>query len=168
MKWSYAEPFEPPGVVEPYARELMGMTPSEHQAVEASLQRHLADVQARWAAGIQETNEPLGGEVVTNKVFVVPKLPEDEVKERQDQLLAELRGLLGEERWPLAEVRFQERRGVPQMIYSGPQQLLGILIPEGQKIAVQVVISEKGPPKAFVLTGGPQVGFASWELSMFL
>src|SRR5207248_5947260 len=94
---SQAEPFLPPGVVLPYARELMGMTPSERQSLEDTLHRHSADVEARLAAGIQETNEPLRGRIVANKVFVLPDLG-DEAKQRADQMLAEVRRILGEER----------------------------------------------------------------------
>ena len=88
---SSAEPFSPPGVVQPYARELMGMTPAERQAVEATLHRQFADVERVREAGVYETNSPLSGRVVAAKAFVVPELG-DEVKQQADQMLAEVRG----------------------------------------------------------------------------
>ncbi len=109
---SDAEPLSPPGVVRPYARELMGLTPSERQSVEAALQRHFADLERDREAGIYETNKPPRHDLVlAAKLFVAPALPEDAVKRRADQLLAELPGILGEERWPLVQVRLKEAPG---------------------------------------------------------
>src|SRR5208337_348902 len=61
---SDAQPFRSPGVVLPYAHELMGMTPAERQSVEESLHRHFADMEGKIEAGIYETNKPLSGLIV--------------------------------------------------------------------------------------------------------
>ena len=117
------EPFSPPGVVQPYARELMGLTPSERQSVEETLHRHFADVEGRIEAGIYETNKPSSGfafpdVVVATKVFVAPKLG-DEAKQLADKLLAEVRGILGEERWPLVQARAREDRRFQLAAWAG-------------------------------------------------
>ena len=160
---SDAEPFRPPGVVLPYARELMGMTPSERQSVEETLHRHFADVEARLAAGIEETNEPLSGRMVANAVFALPELG-DEAKQHADQMLAELRGILREERWPLVHVRLNERRG--GNLYSS--NLHSILNQPKQHLLVWVETDDKGTPKmGFNLSGALALG-GTRALSQFL
>jgi len=101
---SFGEPFSTAGTIQPSARELLGLTPGECQVVEETLHRHFTDVNARMAAGIIETNKPLTGREVAGRVFVVPEFG-DEAKEREQQTLAELREILGEERWPQVQAR---------------------------------------------------------------
>jgi hypothetical protein len=90
----------------------MGMTPPEVQSLEEVLHRYFSDVQGRLAAVIYETNEPLSGfrfpdAVVATKVFIAPRLG-DEAKQLADQMLAEVRGILGDERWPLVQARLEK------------------------------------------------------------
>ncbi len=159
-KLSDADPFHPPGVILPSARELMGMTPSERQSVEETLHRHFADVEERLAAGIQETNQPLSGRVVASVKFVLPGL-DDGAKQRTDQMLAEVRGILGKERWPLVQVRL-ERPGV----HSSDQ--LSTLHQSKQVLIVSVEIDDKGTPKMGYSVGGAVATAGSRPLSMFL
>jgi RNA polymerase sigma factor (sigma-70 family) len=102
---SDAQPFSPPGVVNPYARELMGLTSTERQSLEESLQRQVVDLENKLPdklmTWIQETNRPLQRGEVASKRFSLPALPDGEVKTLVAPLLAELHGILGEERWPL-------------------------------------------------------------------
>jgi RNA polymerase sigma factor (sigma-70 family) len=104
---SEAQPFAPPGIVNPYARELMGLTATERQSVEESLQRQVVDLGPKLmetlAAWIQETNRPLQRGEVASKRFSLPALPDDEVKPLVEPMLAELHRILGEERWPLTQ-----------------------------------------------------------------
>ena len=96
-------PFSQPGVIKPYARELMGLTPSERQSLEQTLQRHFAGVEARRAA-IYETNQPTGypfpATALATKVFVFPGLGDDEEKQLKNRLSTDLRDSLAEERCP--------------------------------------------------------------------
>ncbi len=156
---SQAEPFSPPGVVKPYARELMGMTPSERQSVEDTLQRHYTGVEERLAAGIQETDRPLSGRMVAHKVFVAPG-PDAEAKQWADQTLAELRGILGEERWPLVQARLEN----PLYTLS----LDSILKQPKQELTVWVETDEKGTPTAGYRLQGVVVTAGGGALSMFL
>ena len=157
---SEAEPFLPPGVVLPYARELMGVTPSERQALEAMLHRHFADVEGRLAAGVYETNKPLSGRfpdaVVASKVFVLPELG-NEAKQRADQMLAELRGILGEERWPLVQIRLDD--DLLGVTYNSGNVLGRILYLEpsksGQELLVWVATDDKGTPRIGYTWAGP-------------
>jgi hypothetical protein len=106
---SDAEPFSPPGVVRPYARELMGLTPAECQSLEETLHRHFADLERARQAAVFETNQPSRGLVLAGKTFLIPPLPEDELKRINDQLLEALRSALGEERWPLVQIKIDPR-----------------------------------------------------------
>jgi RNA polymerase sigma factor (sigma-70 family) len=164
-KLSDFEPFSPPGVVRPYARELMGMTPAERQSVEATLHRHFAEVEGRIEAGIYETNEPPSGfrfpdAVVATKVFVAPKLG-DEAKQLADQMLAELRGILGEERWPLVQARVEK---------TGLSSSLGRMLVENGagELRVWVETNDKGKLTMGANWAGAVAHQQFGALSMFL
>jgi hypothetical protein len=167
---SRAEPFSPPGVVNPYARELMGLIPIERQALEDRLARHfagLADLKQASEAAISETNTPLSDRVVAAKEFVVPGLPEDEVKQRGDQVVAELRATVGEERWPLVQARLEGPHGDGLLVMSSGG-LRHLLIPRTDpvKLWARVDSDDKGSPTwNYVWSWG---GYANGELSMFL
>ena len=174
---SDAEPFSPPGVVKPYARELMGMTPSERQSLEQTLQRHFADqeeMKGRMQAVIYATNRPSHGSfpdaVVASNVFVLPGLG-DEGKQRADQMVAELRGILGEERWPLVQIRFSDKRG--GVTYSGGYSLAAILHLDpdesAQELRVWVGTDDKGTPTiGYTWASSGTINNGSEALSMFL
>ncbi|MBI3850385.1 MAG: hypothetical protein HY298_08865 [Verrucomicrobia bacterium] len=134
MREGAAEPFSPPGVVNPFAGELMGMAPTEQRSVEAALRRHFADVEERVTAGIQETNLSSGGSVVARRSFVLSPLPEDEMKPRRDQMLAEVRGVVGDERWPVVEARPPEAG--PRVPYSIVGQNLPMQSAESVEISL--------------------------------
>lgn len=114
---SGAEPFSAPGFVRPYARELLGMTPAERESVEDTLHRYLAEMEGRLAAGMYETNNPdivshwPGGQALGGKVFGIHAMAEEDVKPRAERLLAEVRGMIGEERWPVVQVRLNGQQG---------------------------------------------------------
>ncbi len=107
---SGADPFARPGIVKPYARELMGLTPKEYQSLETALQRHFERAGEALAAGIQETNLPVSGAVVARRFFTLSS-SKQEAERFTDQLLAELRNVLGQERWPQVQVRLSHSRG---------------------------------------------------------
>ena len=105
-----AEPFLPSGVVQPFASELLCLSPSERQSVETTINQYFADVEDKWATAIQETNRPLSGSKVAARLFILPVLAEGELKARSDQMLSDVRGIVGEERRALVEARPPDAR----------------------------------------------------------
>jgi len=163
---SNAEPFSPPGVVQPYALELMSLTPAERQSLEDTLHRHFADMEGRMEAGIYETNNPsrgaAGDAVVAATVFVSPGRS-DEAKQVTDQMLAQVRGILGGERWAQVQARLNERRGGGSL-----RQILNP-IPSGQNLQIQVTSDEKGTLTWHCQKNGSGMsGYENGALSMFL
>jgi len=159
---SLAEPFRPAGVVQPYARELMGLTPSERWSLEEALQRHYADVDQVREAGIYETNG-ISRRFVASTRFVLPE-PGDEVEQRGNQTLAELRSLLGEERWPLVEARLKKN-----VLGSSSLNLRAfLLVKHAQSLEVGVALNDTGTPEAAWCLSGGVVGCGSGALSLFL
>jgi len=134
-KLSDVEPFSPPGVVKPYARELMGLTSAECQSLEETLQRHFAELEQARQAAVFETNQPSSGLVLAAKTFFIPPLPEDELKRSNDQLLAALRSALGEERWPLVQIKI-DRGLLSNILNLDPKQ--------SEQLQVTVETNEKG------------------------
>src|SRR5262249_39643895 len=61
-------PFSPPGLVKPYACELLCLTPSEHRTLEDSLKR-AAVLQGGEKADVYELDNPLSGGVLASKTF---------------------------------------------------------------------------------------------------
>jgi RNA polymerase sigma factor (sigma-70 family) len=180
---SIAEPFAPPGVVLPYARELMGLTPSERQSLEATLQRHFADLEAmdgRMQAGIYETNGTLSDGVVASKVFVVPDLGlAGETRKHADQILAEIRGILGEERWPVVQARLEGARGSGGVIRQDGVMEFSPLFTTLRKILHDEQSQKTGAGDLWVNVETDKQGKLTWfcssstgyvrgELSMFL
>jgi RNA polymerase sigma factor (sigma-70 family) len=114
-KWTSSQPFAPPGEVEPFAREFMGLTSAEHQALEAVLQRHFAEVEATKATSVTETNMTMtkalwpDGRGLAARYFEA-KVPGVVVKQRSDRLLSALRTALGEERWPQMDAFLEHSR----------------------------------------------------------
>jgi len=104
LKDSYAEPYAAPGMVKPFARELLGMTPDEQQAVEAAMQRRFAEVDGKLAPGITETNLPAEG-MFARKSFGVSVPADSEFKSFGEQIIAEMGRAVGEERRRLIEAR---------------------------------------------------------------
>ena len=141
--------------------------------MEETLNRHIGDVEQKREAAIYETNRTsLAGQLVDSggpaKVFVLPWLPEDEMKQHADQQLAELRGILGEERWPLVQATLKEA-SLPQPKYSinlGSDSILG---QSGQELSISVATDDKGTPTwSCAFSFGGMVGAGSGTLGMFL
>jgi RNA polymerase sigma factor (sigma-70 family) len=159
-------------VVEPFASELMGMTLAERRAVEDAVRRHYADLDRGREAGIYETNRS-GQQLAigeTAKTFGLPAVPKEELQARGNWMLAELRGLLGEERWPLVEIRLQEKRR--RYVWT-PYDLRSILnLDSGmtaEELCVTVGTDEKGTPTwTATMSFGGVVGFQNGVLSNFL
>jgi RNA polymerase sigma factor (sigma-70 family) len=158
-----------PGGVPRFASELLGMTPSERQSLDETLHRsfleHLEQLEAS-AAGIQETNLPVKGRVVASRAFILPAPgketgPRRETGPRTD-VLAEMRGVLGEERWSLVQVSFHRKPG--GMTYSS-----GAGMPKGlvRELLVSVQTDAKGTLNVQA-EFEEVVGHANATLSMFL
>jgi RNA polymerase sigma factor (sigma-70 family) len=93
----------------PMGLELLGMTASEQQSVEESLQAVFADADAKVPDLIQETNQPSpnlrsAGNTVAVRSFAF-SLPAAALKPFEDQVLVQLRDLIGDDRWPLVEAK---------------------------------------------------------------
>ncbi len=160
--------FSPPGTPQPtvqsHVRELLGLTPAERQVVEEMLNRNFADVERKREAGIYETNRN-NDAGVPEKVFGVPSL--DEAKQRADRLLTELRGILGEERWPLVQASLPDAT-LAQPRYSINTVPERILSQGGQELSISLATDDKGTPTWHYRISVGNVGFGNGALSMFL
>lgn len=142
-----APAFSPPGVVNSYERELLGLTPTEQQAIEEMLQR-VAELQRGPKVDVYETDSPVSGRTLAGKVFTGD--PSGEVgpaaEQRFAQMLADLRGILGEERWPVVPSRYRT---------VNCDELNRMLIPQpAAYVLASVEIDENGIPQAkWRLTG---------------
>ena len=116
-------PFSARGLVEPWAREIMGLSPSERQSLEELLHGHFAEVEGKLAVGIQETNNPLSGREVAAIAFSVPKPVEQEMKQIVEKTLREVRTFLGEERWPLVQATDSTSDGLTASLTQSAQLL---------------------------------------------
>jgi len=103
-----SQPFSPPGVVNPYARELMCLTPAERRAMENTM-RAVAEIQFGEKAEAYERDNPLSGRMLASRHFAdePPGKTGGEAEQRFAQMLKEIRGILGEERWPVLPARFR-------------------------------------------------------------
>jgi len=103
-----SKPFSPPGVVNPYARELMSLTPAERQALEDTLQR-VAELQRGEKAEVYERDNTPRGRMLASRLFVNEPFGKagEEAEQRLTQMLTGIRGILGEERWPVLPARFK-------------------------------------------------------------
>lgn len=106
---AHAAPISPPGIVRPYARELMSLSPTERQTMEATLQR-VGKLQGGELANVTEADSrarPTRKKILVASrdfSYQAPGETGDEAGqrlagERFTQLLANLRNILGEERW---------------------------------------------------------------------
>ena len=72
-------PFSPPGVVKPYACELLCLTPAEHRTLEDTLQR-VAVLQAGEKAEVYERDNPLRGRVLASSCSPMSRSAKQERK----------------------------------------------------------------------------------------
>jgi len=155
-----------PGGVRPFARELLGMTPSERQSLDETLHRSFWEQEEAYAAGILETNLPVKGRVVASRAFILPAPgketgPRTETRPRTDGL-AEMRGVLGEERWWLVQVSFHRKPGGVNYGIGGPGHVLA------RELSVEVEGDGKGTLNVRAHFGYFAVGYANATLSVFL
>jgi RNA polymerase sigma factor (sigma-70 family) len=140
-------PFAPPGVVNPDERELLGLTAAEHQAIEETLQR-VAELQRGEKSDVYEVDKPAQGRMLASKIFT--DQPEGKVgpeaEQRFAKMLADLRGILGDERWVVVPSRYRN---------VDCEVLNGMLIPKpSATITATVENDENGIPKAkWMFTG---------------
>jgi RNA polymerase sigma factor (sigma-70 family) len=131
--------FAPPGVMNPYAGELLGLTPTEKQVLEEKLRRV---AQLQGASDVYETNGLASGRTLAAKEFKdqAPGKVGPEAEERFAQMLADLRGFLGEDRWP----------ALPARSRTGNCEVLnGMLLPRSNgSVSASVEKDENGIPQA--------------------
>jgi len=158
---AHTAPFSAPGIVRPYARELMSLSPMERQKMEATLQR-VAELQGRELANVTEADPPVraaSGRASSKKVIVAarefgyqaPGETEDEAGqllagERFTQLLASLRNILGEERWRVMPDKFRTNN-----CHVWNPALMNNPSPS---FAAKVEKDDSGLPKAFWMYSG--------------
>ncbi|MGC3959403.1 MAG: sigma-70 family RNA polymerase sigma factor [Verrucomicrobiota bacterium] len=99
-----------PGEIRPEARELLGLTPNEREAMETAVQKHFAAVEELIESRSVETNRAryayIPKEALVTQVWSVPPLGND-VTAPANALKEAWRSTLGEERWPLVEAQLQ-------------------------------------------------------------
>ena len=99
--------FVPPGIVDPVAQELLGLSPEERQEVETALSRYFADLDQRIEGAVYETNRAIRGsppsDAIASSVFVVSPLGAA-ANASVDRLTGDLGGVLGEDRWGLVKL----------------------------------------------------------------
>jgi hypothetical protein len=160
---TYNNPFSPPGVIKPYARELMGLTPAERQTVEDRLQRQVTDLQQGKEATLYEQHQP------ASMVFYFGWQLGEEADQRTTQILADVRSILGEERWPLIPARCKGDNYYQLNLTPSPEP----------RLTISVGADDKGAPNwkwtgdagALATKGGYSVGIVGYQngaLSMFL
>jgi RNA polymerase sigma factor (sigma-70 family) len=96
---------QPPGVIAPEARELLGLSPEERATVEERLHNYFGNIDRLIENGMIETNQsvvhqgrpPAGA--VASTIYYVPALG-DEAKASAGNLEEELKSVLGDQRWP--------------------------------------------------------------------
>jgi hypothetical protein len=137
-------PVAPPGVVKPEEREILGLTPEEGQRMDNALTGYFARLYERIQSSLYETNRPTLGripqEVRTGKVFVVPPLG-NEVGEAAEQLFAEMRAALGDDRWGLMKRAF-EINGTRSL-----REIMGLdAVGKPQEVAVWIKQKENEAP----------------------
>jgi RNA polymerase sigma factor (sigma-70 family) len=100
------QPISQPGVIKQETRELLGLTPVEREQAEAALHNHFATMDNLMESNRYETNRTtlanLPKDALAGQVWGLPALG-DEVKQREVELQAALKTVLGDERWPLVE-----------------------------------------------------------------
>jgi RNA polymerase sigma factor (sigma-70 family) len=173
-------PFEPPGVIRPYARELLGLSSAEREGLETALKEHFADLEARRAAAIYQTNTvspPPGSNLLASTTFVVPELAE-EGKQLVKQVLEDAKGILGEERWRVAQARTEGVDGGGSKLalvnWGGPPRMdIGMGRDGNNSPMVTAVGNIGGPARDAPPSAGPVyslniVGYSNWKLAMFL
>lgn len=141
-------PFSPPGVVKPYACELLCLTPAEHRTLEGTLQR-VAVLQAGEKAEVYELDNPVSGGVLASRKFAdraLRGMAGAEAEKHLAQLVTEMRGILGDERWRVMPSRF---RNVNVDLFNSA------LMPEpDQTVEARVEVDTQGKAKAsWIYTG---------------
>jgi RNA polymerase sigma factor (sigma-70 family) len=137
-------PIEPPGTIKSEARELLGLSPGERTTMEEGLRNYFADVDRLIDAGIHETNRSarlyVPASAVASEILYVPPLG-DEAKASSERITAEMKAVLGDQRWPLVESQMQS---------YGTHTLRRVLNldadHDSQEVAVWVNTNDQGVP----------------------
>ena len=143
-----SSPFSPPGVVKPYACELLCLTPAEHRTLEGTLQR-VAVLQAGEKAEVYELDNPVSGGVLASRMFAdraLRGMAGAEAEQHLAQLVTEMRGILGDERWRVMPSRF---RNVNVDLFN-----IALMPDPAATIEARVEVDTQGRPKASWLCTG--------------
>jgi RNA polymerase sigma factor (sigma-70 family) len=140
-----SNPISPPGVVNPFIRELLGLTSAERQTLEATLQR-IAELQHGETADIYERDLPSTDLPSTGRVIALRGFADEpsgqtgaEAEQRFARMLSDIRGIVGEERWAVLPTRLRS---------VNCEDLNSMLIPAPRNaMEVSVSIDDQGTPK---------------------
>src|SRR5262249_47204456 len=110
-----------------------------------------------------ETNRPLIGRELATIVFDMPALLADEAKQRADEMLTDVRVALGEERWPIVQVRLNKPGGIIRS-----QDLSSILSQSKQYLSLWVGTDNQGALVMGYEVQGAIATMGHRPLSMFL
>lgn len=164
-------PFAARGKVSPMGLELLGLTSSEQQSVEEALGQVFAEADAKVPDLIQETNQPspslrYAGNTVAVRSFAYSP-PAAGLKPFEDQVLVQLRDLIGEDRWSLVKAKPPEmarKHGtIVPVIQRDDQGTLKVFV------NLEIILSppsRSAPNNVYPLNTVGSLG--TFELSMFL
>lgn len=128
------QPVQLPGTIRTEARELLGLTPAEREAMEAAAQKHFTAMDELIESRRFETNQArytwVPKDALAMQVLSVPPLG-DAVAERAAELKEAWRLVLGEERWPMIEAQLQS---------SGTHTLQRIFNLDGESSGQEVAV----------------------------
>lgn len=137
------EMIQPPSTIARTARELLGLTPGERQALEDALQKHSETMGELMSARIVETNQAkrttIPSNAVAGNVWIIPPLAGD-AGETAGALQKIITGTLGPDRVPLVQASMGERS------MGGLNQLLNLnALTERQEIGVWITEQDGRP-----------------------
>jgi hypothetical protein len=164
-------PFAAWGGLSPMGLELLGMTASEQQSMEEALRAVFAEADAKVPDLIQETNGPSPNLRSAENTVAVRSFafspPTAGLIPFEDRVLAQLHGLIGDDRWPLVEAKPPKANRVKGLV--DPM----ILRDDNGALTVSVGVDIKLDPPSSIPKGGviplnAVTMFGPFELTMFL
>jgi hypothetical protein len=157
-------PVQPPGTVDPSAKELMGMTRAEREGIESALQNYFSGLDRLIEDHLYETNRPINGTIpssaLAQKIIAMPPLG-DAAQNAVVQMFQEIGGILGKDRFALAQVDMDSYG------YGTANQVMNLrAAKELQEIVAYINPSDKGDPTVVFQWHGERGMFGSAGVSL--
>jgi hypothetical protein len=159
------EPVAWPGTVKEEARELLGLSPTEREQMEAALQKHMATLNDLMNAGRFETNTAsrtqIPSDALSSQVYGLPALGAG-VKQSGDLMESALKTTLGDERWSMIakELEYQSSDGIGRALNLDAGE-------KGQEVSVWVDERNNIPVAGFSW-GGQNSVISSYGMALKL